>query len=389
MSTRTAGRTRVTGRSTPSALVRHVVTWGDRRAVVQGWLASRGLIALVALLLAVTQQRSVLELVNNWDAVHFGNLAAGGYLAEPGGLLMAFFPGFPAVLRLGLWAGVPTQVTGVVVAAIGSAIAAAALTRLGGPWAAIAWLFAPTAVFTAVPYTESMFCAAAFWAWERARSDRWLAAVLLAAVAGSVRVSGLFLVGALFVMIITTRGIDRATRFRRTAMLLVPAAVIGGYVVFLHQLTGSWNAWYAAQSTGWVRGLTPPWQSLLNTIPAITPGAFPDHPGWAWVFRGEVVSMALGLVVTGWCLARRMWAEASYVGIQVFAFSLSYWFFSVNRALLLWFPLWIMLAQWGTWQPRRAGLRRVHRVVVVAAWVVGVVLMLVWSWLFLTGHWAS
>ena len=27
-----------------------------------------------------------------------------------------------------------------------------------------------------VPYTESLFCAAAFWAWERARSDRWLAA---------------------------------------------------------------------------------------------------------------------------------------------------------------------------------------------------------------------
>ena len=56
---------------------------------------------------------------------------------------------------------------------VGSAVAAAALLRLGGPWAAVAWLFAPTAVFTTVPYTESVFCALAFWAWERARADRW------------------------------------------------------------------------------------------------------------------------------------------------------------------------------------------------------------------------
>ena len=88
----------------------------------------------------------------------------------------------------------------------GSAVAAAALLRLGGPWAAVAWLFAPTAVFTVVPYTESLFCAAAFWAWERARADRWAAAAMLAAAACTLRVSGLFLVGALFVMLITTRG---------------------------------------------------------------------------------------------------------------------------------------------------------------------------------------
>ena len=87
----------------------------------------------------------------------------------------------------------------------GSAVAAAALLRLGGPWAAVAWLFAPTAVFTVVPYTESLFCAAAFWAWERARADRWAAAAMLAAAACTLRVSGLFLVGALFILLITTR----------------------------------------------------------------------------------------------------------------------------------------------------------------------------------------
>ena len=160
----------------------------------------------MALLLAVLEGRRISDMVSNWDVRHFGKLAAGGYLAEPDGTLMAFFPGLPVLLALGLDLGIPVAVTGVVLSLAGSAVAAAALLRLGGPWAAVAWLFAPTAVFTAVPYTESLFCAAAFWAWERARADRWLAAAMLAAAACTLRVSGLFLVGALLVMIITTQG---------------------------------------------------------------------------------------------------------------------------------------------------------------------------------------
>lgn len=362
------------------------------RALVQAWLLSRGLIALVALLLAVREGRTVTSMVSNWDVQHFGQLAKGGYLSAPN--LMAFFPGLPSLLSAGLALGLPVAVTGIILSAVGSACAAVALARLGGPhgignWAAIAWLFAPTAVFTTVPYTESLFCAAAFWAWERARSDRWLAAAALTALACTLRVSGLFLIGALFVMIITSGRVDWPTRLRRMAMLLIPAAVLAGFVIFLYTLTGSWTAWFSAQSAGWARGFTWPWQSFLNTLPAIEPGAYADHPGWAEVFRFEMASMALGLVVTGWCLYRRLWAEAAWVGVQVLAFSMSYWFFSVNRAVLLWFPLWIMVATWGTWRPRRRLPAIVHRVLVVTAWSLSVLIMLWWSWLYFTGHWAS
>ena len=362
---------------------------GGGRLVVQAWLASRGLIALVAVLLALREGRSFTDMVSNWDVQHFSRLAEGGYFAEPDGILMAFFPGLPVLLAGFLGLGVPIAVGGVLLSLACSALAAAALVRLGGPWAAVAWLFAPPAVFTTVPYTESLFCAAAFWAWERARADRWGAAALLAAAACTVRVSGLFLIGALVVMVLTSRGLDWPGRLRRLAWLALPAAVIGAFATYLHGLTGSWTAWYTAQSTGWVRELTPPWQSFLNTIPAIVPGAYADHPWWAAVFRAEMVSMAVGLGVTLWCLRHRLWAEASWVGVQVLAFSLSYWFFSVNRATLLWFPLWIMLARWGTWQPARPVTARLHRLLVVAAFALSTVLLLWWSWLFFTGHWAS
>ena len=174
------------------------------RIVIQAWLASRGMIAAVALVLAVVQQRTLTDMVSNWDVQHFGKLAVGGYLADADGTLMAFFPGWPVILSLFSQLGVPVAISGVIISTACSALAAAALYRLGGPWAAVAWLFAPTAVFTMVPYTESLFCALAFWAWERARADRWLAAALLTSLACTVRVSGLFLVGALLVMIITS-----------------------------------------------------------------------------------------------------------------------------------------------------------------------------------------
>ena len=71
--------------------------------------------------------------------------------------------------------------------------------------------------------------------------------------------------------------------------------------------------------------------------------------------------------------------------MQVLAFSLSYWFFSVNRATLLWFPLWIMLAEWARRRPRTPGGLVRHRGLVGVAFGLEVVLMLWWSWLFFTG----
>jgi len=263
-----------------------------------------------------------------------------------------------------------------------------------------------------VPYTESLFCALAFWAWERARADRWLAAALLTSLACTVRVSGLFLIGALLVMIMTS-ALPTTIKLRRAALMLMPAAVIMAFATYLYALTGSWTAWYRAQSTGWVRQLTWPWDSFLHTIPATLPGAYANHPWWAAVFRGEMISMGVGVAVSIWCIAvslrarkatrapspskgapsmprqpqhTTMWGEASWVGVQVLAFSLSYWFFSVNRATLLWFPLWIML---GRWVAGPSGSPRLHRALVGCAFGLEIVLMLWWTWLFFTGHWAS
>jgi len=364
------------------------------RVVVQAWVGSRLLLLIAGLYAAWTSGRTAAELVSGWDVQHFFLIAREGYVKPQE---VAFFPGLPLLLRGFAGVGLPMELAGVLLSAVGSAFAAWGLYRLGGPRAGVvaaaAWLVAPTAVFTVVPYTESLFCAFAFWAWVKARDDRWAWAALLAGGACAFRVSGLFLVGALGVLALTqATGLkgarDRTARLWRLPWLLVPTAVLGAYVVYLRITQGSWTAWYSAQAAGWQRTLTWPWDSIRHTIPAIVPGAYPDHPGWATIFRFEVVSLAVGVLVTLVCLVRRRWAEAAWVGVQVLAFSTSYWLMSVNRAVLLWFPLWVLLGEVAT-GGRRARSRRVRTVIAWVGLAASALLMMWWAQTFFRGGWAS
>jgi Mannosyltransferase (PIG-V) len=337
---------------------------------------------LVAAWLMFGEHRGLSDIFGSWDVAHFVAIAENGYVDHQD---IAFFPGWPLLLRLTSMSGLSTVLVGTVLALVASGFAAAALYRLGGAPAAIAWLLAPTAVFTMVPYTESVFCAAAFWAWERATAKKWGSAAVLAAFAAAVRVSGVFLIAALVVLALTQAGAFRQRR-RRLLWLALPVVVVAAYASYLFVLTGSWTSWYDAQAAGWSRGFTEPWIALRHTFEAFAPGAYADHPEWAWVFKAEVVSMAVGLIVTVVCLGRRRWAEAVWVGLQVAAFSVSYWFMSVNRAVLLWFPLWTMVGRIGE---SRRKMPRWRAVVIGVLVVAALAVQCAWAWLFFSGRWAS
>lgn len=356
--------------------------------VVLAWLSSRVLLLVTLLAVAVWTDRGAAQVFGQWDVQHFATIAVQGYAADP--QEMAFFPGLPLLMRAGLVVGLEPVWTGVLAALAGSALAAWALARIAGTWGAVAWLFAPTAVFTVVGYTEALFCAAAFWSWERARADRWAQAALLAGLACTLRVSGLFLVGALLLLALAwppVRDQDLAVRLRaalaRAVWLLVPVAVLAAYAAYLWTLTGSWTAWYAAQEAGWQRTFTWPWESVRATLEAVRPGGYADSSGWGMMFRFELVALAVGLLTTGWMLRRRRWGEAGWVGVQVLAFSLSPWLMSVNRAVLLWFPTWSIAGELAA----RPG--RTTRVVVVVAGTASVVAMVWWAANFGLGRWVS
>ncbi len=363
-----------------------VAMWTLAGAV--GWLVADAGLAEPAL--AWTQRWG------RWDFVHFQGIADYGYAGEPTGVPNeAFFPGLPLLIALGQRLGLAGVVAGSLVSAVAGGVAAVALGRLAravlpagagvlgrdpGRLVVALWLLSPPSVFLAAPYTESLFLGLALPAWLAARDERWRTAALLAGLACTVRVSGVFLVVALAVAWLV--GTDPAAprprrRLGDLAWLLVPVAVLAAWMAYLHSVTGDWLAWMHAQEQEWYRTFTWPWTAAQHTWDAAT-GSL-RQADFTWMFRAELVAVAIGLTVSVVLLWRRRWAEATWVGLQVAAFATSYWFFSVPRATLLWWPLWVL-----------AGALLLRRPRWLLAYVaVSAPLAAVWAVAFLTSRWAG
>lgn len=285
----------------------------------------------------------------NWDAYHFRAIAEVWYEGRPTGVpLEAFFPGFPFTLWvLDALPGVDAILAGLVVSAVAGAVAMVALRRLGdlelgpghGNRAVLLLVLAPPAVFLAAPYTEALFLGLAIPCWLAARRGHWPLAALLCAGASTTRVSGLFLGAALVVEFLTSRHRD----WRKAPWLALSFTTPALYMAYLWHKTGDPLRWLHAQEEGWYRTFTWPWQTLQNTWD----GAFarPDFsPDYGWQFRAEIIAVAVGVALTAGLLVWRRWGEATWIGLQLVAFTTSYWFFSVPRSTLLWWPLWLALA---------------------------------------------
>jgi hypothetical protein len=358
----------------------------DRDAVLV-WLASRASIWVVAgavgwLFTANGLVVPLLDRWQQWDFHHFWGIALYGYGGEPTGVPNeAFFPALPVLLAFGAELGIRHVLVGLIVSFVAGAVAAVALARLGdleggagtGRFAVIMWAFAPPAVFLAAPYTESVFLGLAIPAWLSARRGKWAYAGLLTAAACTVRVSGAFLAVALGVHWLTSG----EKRWSDLPWLIVPVVPLAGWMLYLRATTGDWLAWLHAQAEEWHRDFTSPWDTFANTWDASFGGT--QTPEFAWMFRAEIVAMIIGVTLTVALLVWRRWGEATWVGLQVVAFGTSFWYFSVPRATLLWWPLWVIL---GTLVARRRWVLWVYL-------ALSVPLMSIWAAAFLTGRWAG
>ncbi|GAA2180077.1 hypothetical protein GCM10009785_09400 [Brooklawnia cerclae] len=358
----------------------------DARPVVVAWLVTRALLLAVAWWITRTTGTTFTQVLSNWDVQHYLTIAQSGY-RDP--LDVAFFPGLPMVMRAIDLVGVPMVIGATVLAQIGSGLAAWAIHRMYGPGAAVVWLLLPMTVFTAVPYTEPLFCAAAFWAWERAQARSWGPAIALACVACSLRISGLFLVFSLGVLVLTQAGRSFRRRLVDCLWLVFPMAVLGAYVFFLHSLSGRWDTWYTAQGSGWQRHLSWPWDAFSATWPLTADSAWPGRAEVPIMFRFEIASVVIGYLGTLALAFRRRWGEAGWVGSNVVALSSSAWFMSVNRAVLLWFPLCPFIASAAQWRPHNPGARAAYRVGLGLLLAADLFVMAWWAWCFGTGRWAS
>jgi hypothetical protein len=328
-----------------------------------------------------------------WDWAYYLHIARDGYFTGPGANgapttdnREAFFPGFPLLLRgvhdvlLPNWTA-----AGLLISFAAGAVAVLALARIARPYlpgdgggtdAVLFLLLSPCAVFLAAGYTEALFLALALPCWLAARKGNWPLAAVLACAATAVRVSGLFLAAALLVHFLTC---GRAVRgsWWRLPWLALPALPALGYTWYLDARTGDWMAWKHAEERGWYRQFHSPWQAWGHTWDAAFSHA--QSTPYAVLFQGELVAMVVGVALLGLLLWRRQWPEAAYLGLTLWALGTSYWYMSIPRATLLWWPLWVLLARWGA---RRPWLKTAY-VAICAP------LMTVLTVAFTSGRWAG
>ncbi len=333
----------------------------DRRQIVGWWLGTR-ILTLVAALAggwtavsnSATPVATYIERWNRWDTSWFESIAVDGYIGryisdfENFEYNVAFFPGVPMLMRVGLALGISATATGIAISLVASLIAATGLVRIAeqttgevGKYAAIAWLVAPTAVFLTAAYTEALFCAFAFWAWVWAQRRSWLTAGLLAGGAGLIRPNGSFLAAGLVLLFILTDRPRSPRQWLRGLPLLLPVFSAGLYFGYLRIITGSWTAWSDAQSEFWGRSLVDPITALVNTYELIWTFSPTGEPSSRMVT--EIIAMAVLIAVTVIVAIKRWWPEALYSGVTALSLGTSTMYYSIPRTLIVIFPLWVLI----------------------------------------------
>lgn len=339
---------------------RRDLTATDRDALVS-WIATRVAVALLSLgaLWTVVGGPSgnigswLSHGWDHWDTGLFVKVARFGYQGYPAHYpdrgIVAFFPGEPLLLRAVHFFIRNWIASGLLISLVAGGVACVALARLAvfeagrvaGQRAPLYLALSPYAVFLFAVYSESLFLAFALPAWLSARRGRWVAAGVLAGLAASVRITGLFLALALVVQW-TIEPVGRRRR-RDLLPLLLPFAVLFGYMAYVRSITGDWLGWQHAQRDYWGRSFTAPWTALHTSWQAATdPG---QGGSYEWSFRAEIVALAIGVALCVVLALRRRWAELVYVGAQVVALGTSSYYLSIARTTLLWWPLWLLLAE--------------------------------------------
>jgi hypothetical protein len=341
---------------------------------------------------------SPLDPWHRWDAPHYTDIAAWGYMAnDPGtldypgyrqvypgdlGLYIVFFPLFPWL------AGVVNGVihspvaAAFVVASTASLFVAPMLYRLVsvdlgariGLRAAAFMLVFPTAYFLHIGYTESLFLALAFGSMWLARTDRWWGAGILGGLAALTRINGLILV--------PTLAIEAWLQWREHRQLRVSWLAIGGVAIgFGAYLALNWTIYgdpfmfSKIQSGHWHKQLMWPWDGIGGAV-AFTRSPNPDDAfmlGWV-----ELAFTALGAAATVATALRLRPTWAAWMAGNWLLMVSTGFVMSVPRYSLVLFGLFV----WSALIAERWRL---------AGWVLGAAsasLMAYFGWRFATGAWA-
>ncbi|WP_236650151.1 glycosyltransferase family 39 protein [Kutzneria albida] len=236
------------------------------------FLSVRGVGLLVLAWMAERNHRTVTAALTSWDGHWYLGLASGGYDGAPADLvdahgrhnpdnLLAFFPGYPTVVRLfANLPGLSLVDAAFLVTVLSGLVCSYGLLRLGtrvtggsrraGLLLVALFAASPMAVTLSMTYSEAMFCALAAWALVGVLERNWPLAGLCCAAAGLVRptAGALVLAVGLAALVAILRRQDGWRPW--LGGLLAPLGLVG-YLLWVASRTGRLDGWFEVQRQGW------------------------------------------------------------------------------------------------------------------------------------------
>jgi hypothetical protein len=296
-----------------------------------------------------------------FDGVYYLAIARTGYASQiphtssgkVAQSMLAFFPGYPLLLRwvhtIGLsWLATVVAVSTIAAVAAGMLVAAA-LTPWTGPrvagLAAILWAAQPTAFVLSMAYSEGLFVAAAAACLVGLHRRSWVLAGLCAALASATRPSGIVLTLAC-----AAAAVPAAVSSRRALPLVsVALAPLGmlGYFTYLAFHTGRFDAWFVTENDGWGAHTDFGYDTVHTLIRSVI-HPFAKPAGIAVITAVVVSALLIVLLIRDHRFGKfRVPPEALVTGIgfAALAVSTSNVFSSIPRFFLPAFPLLAPLAR--------------------------------------------
>lgn len=232
--------------------------------------------------MAAAQGDSLWGLLNKWDANYYVGIARAGY-APADETTLAFFPGFPLVVRavsnlLGTdIAGTAMVLNLFFTIALAAGVMALArqmgLGTRGQVLGATVVTSAPMSIVFAMPYTEALFGALAIWAVVMLHDQRWIAAGALIFLASFVRLTAVDLIVVFAIMVLF--------KARRTwwawLSVAVSALPVAGYIWWANRHLSGAGGYFGLQEKHWNSGFdggraTVSW--VVETLSSATNGGY-------------------------------------------------------------------------------------------------------------------
>ena len=296
------------------------------------------------------------NMFSRWDAGWYLEIAKSGYSYRPGyPSSTAFFPLYPLLIRaIHTVLHVPPTdywflVSGILISNTCLIVALIYLYKIvtidfSNRVAARANLYLlvfPTTFFLSSVYAESLFLVLVLSAFFYARTNRWIVACFLAALAALCRSQAVLIGLPLLVEYLQQRNFNvRQIRWNVLAFALIPAALIS-FAFYLHAKFGSWTVIFDAQQA-WGRRPLWPWYTLSWVI-GHAPPLNADHQEWLDLsfFGLLLIAAVAGTFLLRPCYNLYVWFSLLF---------LSSWGMlgSVPRFNVVVFPLFIIMAILGT-----------------------------------------